>query len=117
MHGVKWLFNYPNICEIPILYILQWLIKHSNICELPIHVRFENIYIYISKGLQCALTAIIIVALWQLPLIYIYQRARASVILRAWAIETSHLTCKSLGKQLFSCRAPRQDGLGGYPKI
>ena len=25
------------------------------------------IYIYISKGLQCALTAITIVALWQLP--------------------------------------------------
>ena len=24
-------------------------------------------YIYISKGLQCALTAITIVALWQLP--------------------------------------------------
>ena len=30
------------------------------------------IYIYISKGLQCALTAITIVALWQLPHLYIY---------------------------------------------
>ena len=38
------------------------------------------IYIYISKGLQCALTAITIVALWQLPhlghgmyVLYIYM--------------------------------------------
>ena len=29
-------------------------------------VYHHFIYIYISKGLQCALTAIIIVALWQL---------------------------------------------------
>ena len=40
--------------------------------------------------------------------------ACASVILRAYAIETIHLTLRieRLGKQLSSCRAPRQDGLG-----
>ena len=43
----------------------------------------------------------------------------ASVILRACAIETIHLTLlvKNLGKQLSSCRAPRQDGFGVCPKI
>ena len=30
-------------------------------------IEYIYIYIYISKGLQCALTAITIVALWQLP--------------------------------------------------
>ena len=44
--------------------------------NIYIYIYPLDIYIYISKGLQCALTAITIVALWQLPHlghgIYIY---------------------------------------------
>ena len=41
---------------------------HNGFMETPaLGTQEVRIYIYISKGLQCALTAITIVALWQLP--------------------------------------------------
>ena len=54
---------------------------------------------------------------WNLSHINPEKLSCVSVILRAYAIETFHLTfyIKSLSKQLSSSRTPRQDGLGVCP--
>ena len=47
------------------MFQVTLMLEYENMNKCCVAQRLS--YIYISKGLQCALTAITIVALWQLP--------------------------------------------------
>ena len=75
------------------------------------------IYIYISKGLQCALTAITIVALWQLP--HLGHGMCVYIYIYIYIIQIySGITCgRVLNGELYTCKLYKLINLFGLQAV